>query len=1175
MRKALSFLLALCLVVCGLPVYAGAAAVSGSCGDNLTWKYEESTKTLTITGSGDMTAWVSNPPWYNLISNTGGQITEHLILEEGITSISYGAFSQLRNVEEVVLPGTLQSIGRAAFSPTYDLKRITLSEGLTTIECQAFFGATLEGDLILPSTVLEIGTEAFRDCMYLNGVSLPNGLITISEDTFYNSNIKQVYIPASVKTIEPSAFAYCAKLVDVYYGGTEAQWQTVDIKGKDSTNIRLSMEEVTFHYNATGLPSQAVKPTPSPAPEGPVKIKRLYPENGGVALGSIFEIEFDREIAESPKQQNVADNEAGSKKLGIYGMDGTAIFECNEFHHSKFVLSGDRITVRFSDHNTGVRMKEGEKYYIVMEEGFFHFTDGSVSPAIEKGEWEFTCGGTKTKGTLRFHFRSSGIKGTDLYYSGLPYDDEWFKKDSTAHQFRLAQLSAGFVYAGCTSAENTAKPYANGYDFLEQMGFAEETLVNIGHDKEDSDTIGMIMGTKILRDGKTEEPLLAICLRGSDYGAGGWAGNFKVGESGAYHEGFNRAAEMALAEVKKYIAQQEEEGRSMKGLRIWLTGYSRSAATANLLSAKLREKGVCAGNRIFTYTFATPNNQYNVKGSAQHYSNIFNYVNPSDAVPLVPLNAWGFGKQGTTYLLPKLAGSYMAPVQAQYSKLTSGQSYVTPQHNTHLLTWMTETVTDAVPDRAAYYRYIQPILVKAFDSNNPDALYEGFAEALNCRTTDVKVLFTSIRTMVDIRISPGVRIAAGQTASAMAASIAAQGANYEPYAKLFLSLGDVIRGAVAELTANQFSGTIRHDNLELLTAVANLIEKNEFNLIQEHYAETYFTWMMSISEDDLTIDTSCHAKIAVIRCPVDVEVYDSQGNLAAKVEDNVAQEVSGSKVTAAVYGTSDKVIVMPKGQDYTVKITATGSGTMDYSVYESAGDNCPLRTVSIHDIPLAVGDIFDGKVDSAQNTPNRSYALTRSADKKGFYPDYDSSGVIQDSLFADVKAGDWYYDAVKFVTEAGLMNGVGEDKFAPGENLSRAMLAQVLFNKEGKPMVIGGHNFKDVQDGQWYTTAIIWASNEGIVKGYPGGLFGTGDNITREQLATMLWRYLGEPKAAGASLSSFRDAGKVSGYASDAMKWAVKNGVINGKGDGILDPGGFATRAEVAQMLKNYWGKTS
>lgn len=169
----------------------------------------------------------------------------------------------------------------------------------------------------------------------------------------------------------------------------------------------------------------------------------------------------------------------------------------------------------------------------------------------------------------------------------------------------------------------------------------------------------------------------------------------------------------------------------------------------------------------------------------------------------------------------------------------------------------------------------------------------------------------------------------------------------------------------------------------------------------------------------------------------------------------------------------------------------------------------------------------------------------------------------------DVSESAWYYDAVRFAIENGLMNGIGNNLFAPGANLSRAQLTQILYNKEGKPTVDSISPFTDV-GGAWYSDAVIWATEKNIVSGYGNGLFGPDDNITREQLAVMLWRYAEEPIAS--TNLTFSDTDQISGFAQSAIRWAVENRILNGKGSNILAPKSFATRAEVAQMLKNYLG---
>lgn len=173
------------------------------------------------------------------------------------------------------------------------------------------------------------------------------------------------------------------------------------------------------------------------------------------------------------------------------------------------------------------------------------------------------------------------------------------------------------------------------------------------------------------------------------------------------------------------------------------------------------------------------------------------------------------------------------------------------------------------------------------------------------------------------------------------------------------------------------------------------------------------------------------------------------------------------------------------------------------------------------------------------------------------------------SPYTDVPEHVWYEEAVRFVTERGLMSGYGGGLFGPEDLLSRAQLAQILYSWAGRPAVGGELYFADVETGKWYTDAVSWAAERGVMSGYGGGRFGPADPVTREQLAAVLWRYAGSPAPSSRSLN-FSDAEEVSGYAVDALCWAVENGIIYGRGGEILNPRGGAARAEVAAVLMRY-----
>ncbi len=180
-----------------------------------------------------------------------------------------------------------------------------------------------------------------------------------------------------------------------------------------------------------------------------------------------------------------------------------------------------------------------------------------------------------------------------------------------------------------------------------------------------------------------------------------------------------------------------------------------------------------------------------------------------------------------------------------------------------------------------------------------------------------------------------------------------------------------------------------------------------------------------------------------------------------------------------------------------------------------------------------------------------------------------------DMNFLDVVESDWYHEAVHFVFESGMMKGTDQGLFSPDVDTSRGMIVTILHRLEGTPQA-GLSGFADVPAGEYYTDAVGWAAQNGIVSGYgegAEGMFGPNDSITREQLAAILYRYAekkGLDVTVRGDLSTYADAGSVSDYAVEPLRWAVGVGLISGMGDGTIAPGGKATRAQVATILTRY-----
>ena len=178
------------------------------------------------------------------------------------------------------------------------------------------------------------------------------------------------------------------------------------------------------------------------------------------------------------------------------------------------------------------------------------------------------------------------------------------------------------------------------------------------------------------------------------------------------------------------------------------------------------------------------------------------------------------------------------------------------------------------------------------------------------------------------------------------------------------------------------------------------------------------------------------------------------------------------------------------------------------------------------------------------------------------------------NVFYDVAQGAWYYDAVQYVTQRGLMTGVSDRQFAPNAILSRAQAVQILYALAGGPTVSASNDFVDVNRGDWYADAVSWATANGVVSGMGKEMFGPNAPLTREQLALILYHYaqVAEyvPHQGSMAVQKFSDSASISGWALEAVQWAVNAGLISGTGDGMLDPDGAATRAQVAQIFMNF-----
>lgn len=237
--------------------------------------------------------------------------------------------------------------------------------------------------------------------------------------------------------------------------------------------------------------------------------------------------------------------------------------------------------------------------------------------------------------------------------------------------------------------------------------------------------------------------------------------------------------------------------------------------------------------------------------------------------------------------------------------------------------------------------------------------------------------------------------------------------------------------------------------------------------------------------------------------------------------------------------------------------TATALGSMSSVIFSSAD--------------IKEGETYTVFVDGTSVGTATAKLGTSTSDGGSFAPGQNQNGGAQPggvSGFGDVPQTSWFADAVKYVSENKLMNGTSTTAFSPNENMSRAMLATVLYRMSGETAEADS-SFGDVSSSAYYAAAVNWASSKGIVNGTDRGMFSPDLSITREQLAAMLYRYAGEPSVS-ADLSAYTDAVSISPYAEKAVEWCVAKGILSGKSATRLAPQDTATRAECAAMLQRF-----
>ncbi len=296
-----------------------------------------------------------------------------------------------------------------------------------------------------------------------------------------------------------------------------------------------------------------------------------------------------------------------------------------------------------------------------------------------------------------------------------------------------------------------------------------------------------------------------------------------------------------------------------------------------------------------------------------------------------------------------------------------------------------------------------------------------------------------------------------------------------------------------------------------------------------------------------------------------------------------------ANVSGGKYDDAQKVILNTETEDAAIYYTTDGTTptptSRTYTAPVSISESCKLKAIASK-VGMNDSTVFSATYIIGEKTYDETPIDDGNGNNGGSSGGNGNSGnnnvndvtepeIVQSPKFKDVNSDDWYFESVNYVVEKGLFKGITDEEFGPQMSMTRSMIVTVLYRLAGSP-TIEGTSYKDIEPQSWYEKAVIWASKNKIVEGYGNGLFGAFDNITREQLSVILYRYAKYMKydvLSTTDITKYSDNDNVSSWASEPIKWMIANGLLTGKPNNIIDPKGEATRAEVATILYRFLEK--
>lgn len=658
--------------------------------------------------------------------------------------------------------------------------------------------------------------------------------------------------------------------------------------------------------------------------------------------------------------------------------------------------------------------------YFIYSLGFFHALSGSqlafgrkfMSDLQNAGYYDVT-----NVDDLEFQFgniaddiTNIAKAGTFRYASGEEknfegiyyYDDNYFSSSSTEYNHSLSTMSLCLALSAFASNNGGNSDYSNKYEnvkylLVDELGFDKFAKNDWFTKKPTSESIGVVAANKKIKDNNDEYTLIAVAVRGGGYESE-WASNFTIGTSGQA-SGFDNAKSQVLEFIKDYIADSENEISGK--IKLWITGYSRAAATTNLVAGEI-DKGFSLGNNItldnsdlFAYCFETPMGA--LKSDNVHsakYKNIWNIINKNDPVTKVAMSDLGFDRYGTDHYLPDtLTDSYFVkhlPIMLGYynqmdsysvtgaykvddfqmKKLALGFSWNDGvslvqddlkndwSQGAFLDTTLSKIVKETIHTRQYYVSELQNgvrivftamygTLFEGYTKENINEFFELFLDKISNPSTLGSLCWNAI-------------VSGDASVTDMIEDLVADCLNECHMNNLSVTDFEDFIVAIVKILV-QFA--VSHPNLTT-TLVSNIDTMGA-----AHYPELCMAWLMTedknYTKDPVEFNGTGSYRIIRINCPVDVNVYDSNNTLVASIKNDTPIDVDDSHLVSALNEDGEKVVFLPIDEDYSLQLSATANGTVNYNVSEYCSNTGEYnRLINYYNINVQESDVLTGIVPS-------------------------------------------------------------------------------------------------------------------------------------------------------------------------------------------------------------------